>query len=127
MKRQAHTVDHEISLSEGELSNSVEPLRAKIPSRQIRPSYTVVVAPSDSEEEDTMEFAIQEQAIDNLLGDDSEPEKEQAQINPYWIDEFTEQLVGEEETGLAVAENLANIVGKMLKIRQTEDRTKALL
>ena len=63
----------------------------------------------------------------DLLGDDSEPEKEQAQIDPDWIDEFTKQLVGEEETGPAVAKNLANIVGKMLKMRQTEDRTKALL
>lgn len=45
-------------------------------------SHSVAAAPSDSEEEDVMEFAIDEQAIDDFLEDNSEPEKEKAQINP---------------------------------------------
>ena len=75
VKRKAHTVDHDILLSEEKLS--AEPSRAKVPRRQNLPSHTVVVAPSDSEEEDIIEFAIDEQAIDDLLWDHSvlEPEK----------------------------------------------------
>ena len=89
-------MDHDILLSEGELSNSAEPARAKVPRRQTLPSHIVAVAPYDSGEEDTMEFAVDEQVIDDLLGDDSvsEPEKGQAQINPDWINKFTKQLVG---------------------------------
>ena len=36
---------------------------------------TLAVAPSDSEEEEVIEFDVDEQVIDNLLGDDSESEK----------------------------------------------------
>jgi len=64
--------------------------------------------------------------VDKYLADEEEEEeKEEGELD--WVEEFAREYGAEEDTGPAVADNLASLVERMVTVRMPEEKSKPML